>query len=234
MDVFQLRDRVIHDYAEYVRSFVRIREPRLRGFVEQSLQDEALWPQPLIQMNPNFEPGGWIDELVKDRILHDECTRIFRIKSEADTLGNPIRLHRHQVEAIEAARQRVHYVLTTGTGSGKSLAYIIPIVDQILRRGRGQGIQAIVVYPMNALCNSQYGELQKFLRVGYGPGKEPVRFAQSQSSCGIMTRVLPTTPRAGGATPGTKSTKASSTRPGSTCRHYSILCGGSENSVVSN
>lgn len=92
--------------------------------------------------------------------------------------GGPIRLHRHQVEAIEAARQRVPYVLTTSTGSGKSLAYIIPIVDQILRRGRGQGIQAIVVYPMNALGNSQYGELQKFLRVGYGLGKEPVRFAQ--------------------------------------------------------
>ncbi len=49
MDVFRLRDRVIHDYAEYVRSFVQIREPRLRDFVEQSLRDEALWPQPLIQ-----------------------------------------------------------------------------------------------------------------------------------------------------------------------------------------
>ena len=29
---------------------------------------------------------------------------------------------------------------------------------------------------MNALCNSQYGELEKFLRVGFGLGKEPVRF----------------------------------------------------------
>ena len=176
MDVFRLRDNVIHDYAEYVRSFVQIREPRLRDFIEQQLTDEALWPQPLIQMNPSFEPGGWVDDLVQHETLHDECERIFRIKSEADSLGSPMRLHRHQVDAIYCANQNVNYVLTTGTGSGKSLSYIIPIVNHVLRHGRGKGVQAIVVYPMNALCNSQYGELEKFLRIGYGEGKEPVRF----------------------------------------------------------
>jgi ATP-dependent helicase YprA (DUF1998 family) len=50
-------------------------------------------------------------------------------------------------------------VLTTGTGSGKSLSYIVPIVDRILRQGGGDGIKAIVIYPMNALANSQAGEL---------------------------------------------------------------------------
>jgi len=176
MDVFLLRDRVIHDYAEYVRSFVQIREPRLQDYVTQRLTDEALWPQPLIQMNPSFEPGGWIDDLVRQRTLHDECQRIFKIKSAEDPLGAAMRLHRHQVDAIEAAGRDVNYVLTTGTGSGKSLSYIIPIVNHVLRHGRGKGIQAIVVYPMNALCNSQYGELEKFLRVGYSKGNEPVRF----------------------------------------------------------
>ena len=67
---------------------------------------------------------------------------------------------------IEAARTGANYVLTTGTGSGKSLAYIVPIVDHVVRNGSGRGIQAIVVYPMNALANSQLGELEKFLAVG--------------------------------------------------------------------
>jgi ATP-dependent helicase YprA (DUF1998 family) len=140
------------------------------------LTDEALWPQPLIQMNPSFESGGWIDDLANQRMFHPECKQIFRIKSEKDPLGTSMLLHRHQVDAINAARGNVHYVLTTGTGSGKSLSYLIPIVDHVLRVGRGKGIQAIVVYPMNALCNSQYGELEKFLRLGYGKGNEPVRF----------------------------------------------------------
>ena len=70
------------------------------------------------------------------------------------------------------SRPRGHgksYVLTTGTGSGKSLAYIIPIVDQVLAakaNGTYQpGIKAIIVYPMNALANSQLGELEKFLGI---------------------------------------------------------------------
>ena len=73
-------------------------------------------------------------------------------------------------------------MLTTGTGSGKSLSYFIPIVDDVLRRKRAgkprKGITAIVVYPMNALCNSQRDELERFLKLGYDEGKEPVTFAR--------------------------------------------------------
>jgi ATP-dependent helicase YprA (DUF1998 family) len=58
------------------------------------------------------------------------------------------------------------------------LAYIVPIVDHVLRHGSGRGLQAIVVYPMNALANSQLGELQKFLQLGYPDGKGPVTFAR--------------------------------------------------------
>ena len=72
-------------------------------------------------------------------------------KGPSDPLGGPMRLHRHQLEAIQQATSNQNYVLTTGTGSGKSLSYIVPIVDHVLRRGSGKGIQAIVVYPMNAL-----------------------------------------------------------------------------------
>src|SRR5205823_13920380 len=71
---------------------------------------------------------------------------------------------------------RKSYVLTTGTGSGKSLSYITPIVDRVLQEGSGKGIRAIVVYPMNALASSQFGELQKFLCHGYPDRKPPVTF----------------------------------------------------------
>ena len=80
------------------------------------------------------------------------------------------------MEGFRAAREDDSYVLTTGTGSGKSLAYIVPIVDHILRRGNGKGIQAVIVYPMNALANSQIGELKKFLENGYPQGYPPVTF----------------------------------------------------------
>jgi ATP-dependent helicase YprA (DUF1998 family) len=118
-------------------------------------------------------------------LLSDECERIFRVKQGPDDVGSRgLTLHRHQREAIEAARTGSSYVLTTGTGSGKSLAYIVPIVDGVLRQraadgGRRQpGVKAIVVYPMNAFANSQLGELQKFLQYGYPAGGESVTFAR--------------------------------------------------------
>src|SRR5207237_2975037 len=114
--------------------------------------------------------------LVEERVLHDECGPVFRMKHDPHDEGQPLRLHKHQSDAVRAARGGGNYVLTTGTGSGKSLSYIVPIVDHVLRRGSGQGVQAIVVYPMNALANSQANELEKFLSAGYPAGQSPVTF----------------------------------------------------------
>jgi ATP-dependent helicase YprA (DUF1998 family) len=167
VDVFDLRQRLVDDYANFTRSFVVIRDDRIRERVDHELEAGLLWPDPIVQLNPAFEPGGTIDDLVAENVLHEHCRQIFRRgKSPEDPNGQLFRLHRHQREAIEAARRGGNYVLTTGTGSGKSLAYIVPVVDHVLRNGSGRGIQALVVYPMNALANSQLGELEKFLSIG--------------------------------------------------------------------
>ena len=179
MDIFEFRDRLVSDYRDYTRSFIRIRDPRIAGFVDDVLEGEGFWPEPLLQLNPTFSPGGTIDDLVADGVLHGECSRIFRIgKSDTDHRGRQLLLHRHQREAILKAAEGRSFVLTTGTGSGKSLAYIVPIVDHVLRNGSGRGVQAIVVYPMNALANSQNEELGKFIDKGYAEGRSPVRFAR--------------------------------------------------------
>ena len=179
MDVFALKDRLVSDYRDYTRSFIKIRDPRISQFVDDILKGEGFWPEPLLQLNPTFEPGGTIDDLVGQGLLHEECSRIFRIdKSDADPGGKQLLLHQHQREAILKVHAGESCVLTTGTGSGKSLAYMVPIVDHVLRHGSGRGIQAIIVYPMNALANSQDEELGKFIDRGYPEGGSLVRFAR--------------------------------------------------------
>ncbi len=176
MDVFALRNRVIDDYREYITSFMSIRDPRIQAEVDENIDNGLLWPEPRIGLNPAFESGGLIDEHVASGLLHPECSNIFRIKNEDGSLKQPMTLHRHQLDAIKVAQTGGNYVLTTGTGSGKSLSYIVPIVDRVLKNKGKKGIKAIIVYPMNALANSQEGELEKFLKLGYAPGGEPVRF----------------------------------------------------------
>jgi len=179
MDVFDLRARLVADYQGYTKSFIKIKDPRILGFVDDVLNAGAFWPEPLLQLNPTFYPGGTIDDLAEKGVLHPECNRIFRLdKSDANHTGKQLHLHEHQRAAIIKAKEGKSFVLTSGTGSGKSLAYIVPIVDHVLRNGSGRGIQAIVVYPMNALANSQDEELKKFLEKGYPEGRPPVRFAR--------------------------------------------------------
>lgn len=78
----------------------------------------------------------------------------------------PIGLYRHQEQAIAFGSKGESFVVTTGTGSGKSMCFFLPIVDAVLRakeQDKTPRTRAIVIYPMNALANSQREELIKFL-----------------------------------------------------------------------
>lgn len=179
MDIFRYRDDLIGDYSAYVKGFLEVHDPEVEKFITSHLDGGVLWPEPLVQLNPAFVQGPTIDDLVDQKRLHATCREIFRRgKTVEHPQGAPLRLHRHQEKAIECAQKGVNYVLTTGTGSGKSLAYLIPIIDHVLKTGSGHGIKAIVVYPMNALANSQLGEMEKFLGPGFPTDNPPVRFAR--------------------------------------------------------
>ncbi len=178
MNIFELREQLVRDYGDFIRGFLKISDSRLDEFVHSELERGVLWPEPWISLNPSFESGGQIDDLVDSGVLEETCRRIFRIKTEGDPRGRELRLHRHQAEAIDAAASEDNYVLTTGTGSGKSLGYAVPIVNHVLSQGSGQGIKALIIYPMNALANSQENELKKFLETGFPAGQPPVTFAR--------------------------------------------------------
>ncbi|MEO3791297.1 protein kinase [Nonomuraea sp. B10E15] len=187
MDVFGVHQRLIKDYRAFTEGGTIIRDDRIAAFVEEDLDGKSQWPDPWLSLNPFFKSGGTVLEAHQNGILHEECTRIFQVgKTEGGTVcdGRPLTLHQHQLEAVRTARSGGSYVLTTGTGSGKSLSYIVPIVDKVLKDREAEGaaarkrVRAIIVYPMNALANSQLNELRKYLTDGYGEGREPVTFAR--------------------------------------------------------
>ncbi|MEV1244857.1 protein kinase [Nonomuraea sp. NPDC049750] len=187
MDVFGVHQQLLKDYRAFTEGGTIIRDGRIAAFVENDLDAKSQWPDPWVSLNPFFKSGGTVLEASQNGTLHPECARIFQVgKTEdgAECDGRPLTLHQHQLEAIKTAQSGSSYVLTTGTGSGKSLAYIVPIVDRVLRQRDQEGpkarkrVRAIIVYPMNALANSQLKELEKYLRDGYGTGREKVRFAR--------------------------------------------------------
>lgn len=155
MDVFALREALISEYQGFARSFTSIRAADIRIQVEAAYDSGRFWPDPLLQINPHFKRGRTVAELTAAGTLHPDLARLF-----------PVGLYQHQEYAIELAKRGESFVVTTGTGSGKSLCFFIPIVDAVLRdraRDPQPRTRAIVIYPMNALANSQLEELKKYL-----------------------------------------------------------------------
>lgn len=160
MKAFDFDSHLIDRYASFSRSFTSIRSKDLLDAIEAEYSAGRFWPDSLLSLNPRFKSGPTIDELVNSGDLDEATGRIFRFGSL------PLTLHRHQAQSIAKAKAGQSYVVTTGTGSGKSLCFFVPIVDSIVRARRAGApgrTRAIIIYPMNALANSQIKEIDKFI-----------------------------------------------------------------------
>lgn len=173
MDIFEVHGRIIEDYANYIRSFVSISDDLMRQRIEQHLNDGHLWPEPLLTFNPSFAKVGKIEDIVAKGILAQPLADAFR----------GYEIFEHQLKAIILGASGSDFVVTSGTGSGKSLTYIATIFDYLFRVGHQipSGVVAVIVYPLNALVNSQEEELRRYAAnytEARGGEKFPIRFAK--------------------------------------------------------
>src|SRR4029077_15532516 len=156
----------VGEYKKFATSFTTIHAEDIRQQVDAIYADNRYWPEPLIQINPSYRLTTPVGALTASGVPNPPCAEMFRTSPSADLpQGEPLALYKHQEQAIALASQAESYVVTTGTGSGKSLCFFIPIVDTVLRErpaGGAKRTRAIVIYPMNALANSQMEELDKF------------------------------------------------------------------------
>lgn len=63
MNVFEFRQNLVNEYAEFTRSFTRIKADDIRAYVDAEYASQKYWPEPLVQINPNFQPGGTVESL---------------------------------------------------------------------------------------------------------------------------------------------------------------------------
>jgi len=124
---------------------------------------EKFFKGPYIQASPNYKLGTSLKELSSSGVLHPETRRI--IENGFERKGKKIdKIFKHQEKVIKKVLEGKNVLISTGTGSGKTLSFLIPVIDYIVRSGkRGKGIKAVFIYPMNALANDQVKELRNFL-----------------------------------------------------------------------
>ena len=152
MDPFKIYQEVKSQYYSFIKTFQVFKNKEIEAFVANAVANrQMLWQEPIIQISKRFKSGLTIKELIAKKWLHPATEQIFKIDP-----------YSHQQRAVEiTCRDEKNLVVTTGTGSGKSLTFELPIVNYCLHaKDKGlPGIKAIIIYPMNALANSQYQEL---------------------------------------------------------------------------
>jgi len=154
---------VIDQFGRYLLTTFPVADERLAAQVRQQMRftaggDSLLYKGPYVYLNRPFRPGPAVAELVGQGLLHEviRSRRVFPYDE----------LHWHQFETVQAVSARHNVILSTGTGSGKTEAFMLPIIDHCLRlrdQRAPEGVAAVLVYPMNALANDQLDRLRMTL-----------------------------------------------------------------------
>lgn len=189
----QFGTEVIDQFGRWLLTTFPIADRNLEAQVKEQLRHDVggerlIAKGPYVYLNRAFEKGPSVSALIGERGLglHPALSGVFPFDS----------VHKHQELALRHVKAGKHTVVATGTGSGKTEAFLLPIVDECLHlrdQDSPQGVRAILVYPMNALADDQLRRLRPMLAgtgitFGRYTGNTPQSDAAPQGTLSAMRR----------------------------------------------
>jgi hypothetical protein len=154
-------EQVVSDFLRYQLTTYPLADTDLHAQMRALLRLEEsrstpLRQGPFVSLSRPFKSGATIADLVRDGVLHEGMRAIAPFPS----------VRKHQEIAIRAIHEGRTTLVATGTGSGKTEAFLYPIISRCLEladAGAPPGIVAVLVYPMNALAEDQLDRLRGLL-----------------------------------------------------------------------
>lgn len=162
LDPLAAADRIAADYRAYLATtFAPLTDDRRADFEAALGQPSQIRKGPYLQATPPYLPGASLSELAASGHAHAD---LLAPGQQAVPTERP--LYRHQEEAIRRISGGENLIVATGTGSGKTECYLLPILSHLLAEREagtlGQpGVRAMLLYPMNALANDQMKRLRE-------------------------------------------------------------------------
>jgi hypothetical protein len=145
--------------------------PEMAAVMDRFFNDNPLAQEPFLELVPDYRPGVSLADLANDGVITLRTAQVFANYFHGAERADPARiyLHEHQAQAIrEVCGNGRNLVVCSGTGSGKTECFLIPLVDALVRQHQagnlGSGVRAMILYPMNALVNDQIRRLRGVLR----------------------------------------------------------------------
>lgn len=151
-------------YLRYIETTFFINDKEYFKQFRNKLEDESYFSKgPYLEATDSFKLGKSLNQLISE----GEVSPLFKnLNKKAMPPDRPLYLHQEQ--SIRCLNKGRNAVITTGTGSGKTESFLLPIINYIFReQERGElnsGVRALLIYPMNALANDQIKRLRTLLK----------------------------------------------------------------------
>ena len=147
-------------YTRYLSTIFSLADPEFQNLFQQRLQETPFSKGPFLEVTDAFEKGPTIQELMEQGQLPQSFDRLgFHVKRP---------LYRHQTDALSKIASGGNLVVSTGTGSGKTESFLLPVLRELVQQNNEgklkPGVRAMLIYPMNALANDQIERLRELLR----------------------------------------------------------------------
>jgi len=116
-----------------------------RHYREQAVHTEILPPRPPRHADPATPIAGPVADALRQQGIE--------------------RLYTHQAQALDAVRRGENVVVVTGTASGKTLCYNIPVLESLIEN---PAARALYLFPTKALAQDQLGGFRRLARAVHG------------------------------------------------------------------
>lgn len=152
-------------YLRYLKTIKPFQDEWFRSAFASAIEEPNLLVKgPLVEIALPYKKDKSLQDLVKEGVLSAH----FEELNSAD-LPYVRPLYAHQAKAIRKAARGRNLVIATGTGSGKTEAFLVPILNHLFQEEDAgtlnhPGVRALLLYPMNALANDQIKRLRRLLR----------------------------------------------------------------------
>ncbi len=151
--------KISDKYKRYLKTIFDIKDPDYKSIFEKRLKESKAFEKgPFLDVTNSFYKGKSLEELINEGLISIEFRKL-------DKLYKIPNLHYHQEEALRKAISGENLIVSTGTGSGKTECFLLPVINELLREKENgtlnDGVRALIIYPMNALANDQIDRLRK-------------------------------------------------------------------------
>lgn len=153
-------NHIMDEYKRFLKSAYRLADPHLREQFEKHINEsDVLVKGPYVTLSRDFKKGKSLDMLTVGGIGHKYLTKL-----NWPFGTNPLYMHQEKT-FLNVERDGRNCIVTTGTGSGKTEAFLLPVISGILNlKEKIKGTKAIIIYPMNSLANDQLVRLRDLVR----------------------------------------------------------------------